>query len=164
MEKLLLTVWEAADVLSVRRSRVRAALRRAARRNEDRSVSATGTTFGAAPGEQSIMNSRRPHVKAPTGSPGYVWTDTFPLVLLRAVAERQSWRAQYDQSQSAAAAVDSPSATGNDPPTRRLTAARPHPMTSQTRPARLAVKSDRSPSLRIGEAEPQPPTQQEGRR
>jgi hypothetical protein len=45
-------------------------------------------------------------VKAPTGSPGYVWTDeppgptTFTLMLLRAVAERQRWRAQYDQGQN----------------------------------------------------------------
>jgi hypothetical protein len=43
---------------------------------------------------------------APTGSPGYVWTDeppdltTFTLMLLRAVAEPQRWRAQYDQGQN----------------------------------------------------------------
>jgi excisionase family DNA binding protein len=40
------------------------------------------------------------------GSPGFVWTDephdptSFTLVLRRAVAERQRWRAQYDQGQN----------------------------------------------------------------
>ena len=72
MEKLLLTVRKAADVLSVSRSQVyRAALRRAARLGEDLSVSAGGTSFGAAFGGRSVgvMNSRRPQGEGPDGLP-----------------------------------------------------------------------------------------------
>ena len=64
-------------------------------------------------------------VLSPDGLPRYVWTDerpdptTYTLMLLKAVAERQRWRAQYDQAKTrnAAVAVDSVSATGADPPT-----------------------------------------------
>ena len=51
-------------------------------------------------------------VLSPDGLPRFVWTDdqpdptTYTLTLLRAVAERQRWRAQYDQAK-AAGAVDS---------------------------------------------------------
>ncbi len=45
-------------------------------------------------------------VLSPDGLPRFVWTDdkpdptTYTLMLLRAVAERQSWRAQYDQAKT----------------------------------------------------------------
>ena len=59
------------------------------------------------------------------GLPRYIWTDerldptTYTLMLLKAVAERQRWRAQYDRAKTAAVngAVDSVSATGAGPPT-----------------------------------------------
>ena len=91
-------------------------------------------------------------VLSPDGLPRYVWTDdqpdptTYTLTLLRAVAERQRWRAQYDQAK-AAGAVDSHSATG--PPTGiarpepDLPAARPHPIQAkpgpQGRPSRVSA-------------------------
>jgi hypothetical protein len=54
------------------------------------------------------------------GLPRYVWTDerpdptTYTLMLLRAVAERQRWRTQYDQAKTRTAVetVDSLSAIG----------------------------------------------------
>ena len=52
------------------------------------------------------MNSPGLRVKAPMGSPGFVWTDephdptSFTLILLLAVAEWQRWRTQYDQGQN----------------------------------------------------------------
>ena len=56
------------------------------------------------------------------GLPRFVWTDdqpdptTYTLTLLRAVAERQRWRAEYDRAKTAAAgAVDNRSATGEPP-------------------------------------------------
>src|SRR5215213_2744528 len=61
-------------------------------------------------------------VLSPDGLPRFVWTDakpdptTYTLALLRAVAERQKWRAQYDQAK-AAGPVDNRSATAPDPPT-----------------------------------------------
>jgi hypothetical protein len=61
-------------------------------------------------------------VLSPDGLPRFVWTDdqpdptTYTLTLLRAVAERQRWRAQYDHAKAAAEAVDNRSATGADPP------------------------------------------------
>ena len=62
-------------------------------------------------------------VLSPDGLPRFIWTDdkpdptTYTLTLLRAVAERQRWRAQYDQAKTAAAAaVDNCSATAHDPP------------------------------------------------
>jgi hypothetical protein len=62
-------------------------------------------------------------VLSPDGLPRFVWTDdqpdptTYTLTLLRAVAERQRWRAQYDRAKTAAAgAVDNCSATAHDPP------------------------------------------------
>jgi Replication initiator protein, pSAM2 len=60
-------------------------------------------------------------VLSPDGLPRFVWTDdkpdptTYTLSLLRAVAERQRWRAQYEAAKSAAA-VDNCSATGTGPP------------------------------------------------
>jgi len=59
-------------------------------------------------------------VLSPDGLPRYVWTDerpdptTYTLMLLRAVAERQRWRAQYDQAKTRTAVetVDSLSAIG----------------------------------------------------
>ena len=48
-------------------------------------------------------------VMSPDGLPRFVWTDdrpdptTYTLTLLRAVAERQRWRAEYDQAKTAAA-------------------------------------------------------------
>jgi hypothetical protein len=72
------------------------------------------------------------------GSPGYVWTDeppdptTFTLMLLRAVAERQRWRVQYNQGQNRGRCSGQCFGDGE----RRtysggLPAAWPHPMTSQ---------------------------------
>jgi hypothetical protein len=60
-------------------------------------------------------------VLSPDGLPRFIWTDdkpdptTYTLMLLHAVAERQRWRAQYDQAKTAAA-VDNRSATSADPP------------------------------------------------
>jgi len=62
-------------------------------------------------------------VKAPTGSPGYVWTDepsdptTFTLMLLRAVGNGNAGGLNTTKVKTAAAAADSVSATGTDPPT-----------------------------------------------
>jgi hypothetical protein len=73
-------------------------------------------------------------VLSPDGLPRFVWTDakpdptTYTLTLLRAVAERQRWRTQYDQAK-ATEPVDNCSATAPDPP---LPTARPHPMTRRT--------------------------------
>jgi hypothetical protein len=56
------------------------------------------------------------------GMPRFVWTDeqpdstTYTATLLRAVAERQHWRAQYEQAKNVAGPLDSCSATGTDPP------------------------------------------------
>ena len=72
MEKLLLTVRKAADVLSVSRSQMyRAALRRAARLGEDSSVSAGGTSFDAAFGGRSVCvrSSRWPQREGPDELP-----------------------------------------------------------------------------------------------
>src|SRR5829696_4296977 len=61
-------------------------------------------------------------VLSPDGLPRFIWTDeqpdttTYTLTLLRAVAERQKWRAQYAAAKEAAGAVDNRSATGADPP------------------------------------------------
>ena len=63
-------------------------------------------------------------VLSPDGLPRFIWTDDKPdptthtLMLLKAVAERQRWRAQYDRAKTTAAAgvVDNRSATGTDPP------------------------------------------------
>ena len=61
---------------------------------------------------------------SPDGLPRFVWTDenpdptTYTLMLLRAVAERQKWRAQYQaaKDQTATDPVDNCSATGTGPP------------------------------------------------
>jgi hypothetical protein len=97
------------------------------RLGEDPSVSA-GTSFGAALGGRSlgVMNSRRPQGEGP--DPGYVWTDeppdptTFTLMLLRAVAEPQRWRAQYDQGQNRGRCCGQCFGNGNDPLLRGLPA------------------------------------------
>jgi hypothetical protein len=60
-------------------------------------------------------------VLSPDGLPRFIWTDeqpdttTYTLTLLRAVAERQRWRAQYQQAKNAAGPVDNCSATGEPP-------------------------------------------------
>jgi len=89
------------------------------------------------------------------GLPRFVWIDdkpdptTYTLMLLRAVAERQRWRAQYDQAK-AARAVDSHSVTG--PPTD-IAPPEPGPARSsaspdlgQTRNDGPTVKGERSES------------------
>src|SRR5215210_3730744 len=94
-------------------------------------------------------------VLSPDGLPRFVWTEdkpdptTYTLMLLRAVAERQRWRAQYDQAK-AAGAVDSHSATG--PPTD-IASPEPGPAHSsaspdpgQTRDDGPTVKGERSES------------------
>jgi hypothetical protein len=59
-------------------------------------------------------------VLSPDGLPRFVWTDaksdptTYTLTLLRAVAERQKWRAEYDRAKTAGP-VDNRSATGSHP-------------------------------------------------
>ena len=95
-------------------------------------------------------------VLSPDGLPRFVWTDdkpdptTYTVMLLRAIAERQRWRAQYDQAKATAGVVDSHSATG--PPT---TAGPPNPGPArssaspdpgQTRAAGPGVKGERSES------------------
>ena len=61
-------------------------------------------------------------VVAADGLPRFVWTDeqpdptTYTLTLLRAVAERHRWRAQYEQAkQQGAGPVDNRSATDEPP-------------------------------------------------
>jgi hypothetical protein len=61
-------------------------------------------------------------------------------MLLRAVADGHAGALNATKVKPAAAAVDSVSATGNNPP------ARPHPMTSQNQGRRTAVKGERSES------------------
>ena len=73
-------------------------------------------------------------------------------MLLRAVAERQRWRSQYDQAKTAAGAVDSRSATGSDPPTPEAATARPHPMTGPHLVGGAGVKGERSESRSDGVA------------
>lgn len=56
------------------------------------------------------------------GLPRFIWTyerpdpATYTLTLLRAIAERQRWRAQYQAAKDLLGAVDNRSATGTDPP------------------------------------------------
>ena len=82
-------------------------------------------------------------VLSPDGLPRFVWTDdkpdptTYMLTLLRAVAERQRWRAQYDQAKTAAS-VDNCSAIAPDPPPAHGSASpddppRPGPQERQSR-------------------------------
>ena len=53
-------------------------------------------------------------VLSPDGLPRFVWTDdqpdptTYTLMLLRAVAERQRWRAQYEPGQGRGRACGQP--------------------------------------------------------
>ena len=60
-------------------------------------------------------------VTLPDGSPRFVWTDTRPdpityaRVILRSIAERQRWRAQYEAAKAAAQLVESDSATDRPP-------------------------------------------------
>lgn len=111
MEKLLLTVWEAADVLSVSRSPCMS------------------------------CSDERPD---PT---------TYTLMLLRAVAERQRWRAQYDQAKTRTAVetVDSLSAigppSGGGPPSPSVAHSSASPDNPpKSRAAGPAVKGERSES------------------
>ena len=157
MEKLLLTVWEAADVLSVSRSRVYELLYaeqpvwtgagRCPSKAHDRehlgiggrrvlvSRDWSGKTLSEHRADRSAvvrealqsagmaapdLERMATDVLSPDGLPRYVWTDerpdptTYTLMLLRAVAERQRWRAQYDQAKTRTAVetVDSLSAIG----------------------------------------------------
>ena len=108
MEKLLLTVWEAADVLSVSRSRVYELLY--AEQLDSVKIGRSRRVALVSRGSWRTVRRRhelsRPQGEgAPTGSPGYLWTNeppdptSFTLMLLRP-AERQPWRAQYDQGQN----------------------------------------------------------------
>jgi hypothetical protein len=60
-------------------------------------------------------------VTLPAGTPRFVWTDTRPdpityaRVILRSIAERQRWRAQYEAAKAAARPVDNLSATDRPP-------------------------------------------------
>jgi len=187
MEKLLLTVWEAADVLSVSRSRVLAP-RRAARLGEDRSVSAGGTSFGAALGGQSIgvMNSRRPQDEGPdvlprlrvdrrTARPDHLHTDAPSsrrgTAMARSIGPRSKLRPLLWTVWQ----------RGTTHLLRRLPATRPHPMTSQNQPqdrqSRVSAANPQDtsaasaldgrtegPTLCIGEAVPLATDHQEGRR
>ena len=60
-------------------------------------------------------------VTLPDGSPRFVWTDTRPdpityaRVILKSIAERQRWRAQYEAAKTAVGPVDSDSATDRPP-------------------------------------------------
>jgi Replication initiator protein, pSAM2 len=106
-------------------------------------------------------------VLSPDGLPRFVWTDdkpdptTYILTLLRAVAERQRWRAQYDQAKTAAGAVDSLSATGTDPPdllTARSSASpddppRPGPQERQSRVSAANPQDTSAASALDGRAE-----------
>jgi hypothetical protein len=90
-------------------------------------------------------------VLSPDGLPRFVWTDdkpdptTYTLSLLRAVAERQRWRAQYDQAKTAAAdPVNNRSATGPPDPGPARSSASPDP--GQTRADGPTVKGERSES------------------
>jgi hypothetical protein len=90
-------------------------------------------------------------VLSPDGLPRFVWTDdkpdptTYTLALLRAVAERQRWRAQYDQAKTAAAGpVDNRSATGPPDPEPARSSASPDP--GQMRDDGPTVKGERSES------------------
>jgi excisionase family DNA binding protein len=188
MEKLLLTVSEAADVLSVSRSRVYELLDAeqldSVKIGRSRRVA---LSFGAAHGGRSVgvMNSAGLTVMALTGSPGYVWTDeppdrtAFTLMLLRAVADGHAGALNTTKVKTAAASVDRVSATGTTHRLRGLPAARPHPRPAkpgpQDRQSRVSAANPQDtsaesapdcrtegPTLRIGKAEPQPPTHQEG--
>jgi hypothetical protein len=63
-------------------------------------------------------------VLSPDGLPRYVWTDerpdptTYTLMLLRAVAERQRLRAQYDQAKTRTAVETADSLSAIGPPSR----------------------------------------------
>ena len=78
-------------------------------------------------------------VLSPDGLPRFVWTDddkpdptTYTLMLLRAVAERQRWQAQYNQAKAAAAgAVTTVRQLVLTRPIWRLPATRAHPITRQ---------------------------------
>jgi hypothetical protein len=71
-------------------------------------------------------------VLSPDGLPRFLWTDeqpdstTYTLTLLRAVAERQKWRAEYERAKSVGP-VDNRSATAPDPPTAHSSASPDNP-------------------------------------
>ena len=100
-------------------------------------------------------------VLSPDGLPRFVWTDdkpdptTYTLMLLRAVGERQKWRAQYDQAKTAVAgAVDNRSAIGTDPPDP----ATAHDSVSPDDPPRPGPQERQS---RVSEANPPGPSASE---
>jgi Replication initiator protein, pSAM2 len=90
------------------------------------------------------------NVLSPDGLPRFVWTDaepdptTYTLTLLRAVAERQRWRAEYEKAKTVAGAVNNRSATGPPEPGPARSSASPDP--GQTRDDGPAVKGERSES------------------
>jgi excisionase family DNA binding protein len=192
MEKLLLTVLEAAAVLSVSRSRVYELLyaeqldlvkigrsRRVARASVWRL--ADGPSVG-------VMNSRRPQGEGPDGLPR--------LRVDRRTTKPGHLHADAPSSRRGTAALARSIRPRSKPRPLLWTVFRqqgtthyfggcprsPSPMTAKTRAAGPAVKRERSesaghergelpltaerkaPTLRIGKAEPQPPTHQEGRR
>jgi hypothetical protein len=123
MERMLLTVWEAADVLSVSRSRVYELLyAEQLDFGKDRSVSAGGTRVGAALGGRSrgVLSSRRPQGEGPDGLPRLpvdrrtARPDT-PSPCCSFEPSRNAGALNTAKVKTAAAAVDSASATGNHP-------------------------------------------------
>jgi hypothetical protein len=118
-------------------------------------------------------------VLSPDGLPRFVWTDdkpdstTYTLTLLRAVAEQQRWRAQYNQAKRAAS-VDNCSATAPDPPPAHGSASpddppKPGPQERQSRVSEANPPGPSASEALDGRAEgpnlpdrgrpsPQPPT------
>jgi excisionase family DNA binding protein len=140
MEKLLLTVWEAADVLSVSRSRVYELLYAeqldSVKIGRSRRVA---LSFGAAHGGRSVgvMNSRRPHGEGPDGLPRLrVDRRTARPDHLHADAPssrrgRPRWRSIQPRSKPRPLLWTASRQRGTTHRLRGLSAARPHPMTSQ---------------------------------
>ena len=75
-------------------------------------------TAGIVPPEVERMAAS---LTLPDGSPRFVWTDVKPdpgryaEVILTAVAEKVTWRAEYENAKRANAAVEKPSSS-TDPP------------------------------------------------
>jgi excisionase family DNA binding protein len=125
MEKLLLTVWEAADVLSVSRSRAYELLY--AEQLDSVKIGRSRRVALVSRGSWRTVRQRhelsRPQGEgAPTGSPGYLWTDeppdptSFTLMLPSSRRGTATLARSIRQVKTAAAAVDSAWATGNHPP------------------------------------------------
>jgi hypothetical protein len=98
-------------------------------------------------------------VKGTDGLSRLRWTDeppeptTFTLMLLRAVAEANAGARNTAKVKTAAAAVDSVSATGTDPPTPGTARGSSHPMISQNQRVPLTAEP-KAPLCASGEAEP----------